>query len=309
MTQPAMKDQDKIENDSQQKSSGISHIDIGLGLLVMLVWAGNAVTIKFITIELPPFTGLALRVILASIIFLPFLRWVGKETFIKIALTMFFMSVLHWGSLIWSIDKLDASMASILLQTQIIVTVLSGRFFFAEKFGWRTGMGITLGIIGVIILVGLPANPPPTIGVIGMLFSMITVAISYAIMKTIEGVKPANYIAYMHIIPLAPLTMLAFLFENPTEIAWGEVNIRTLAIAFTYQVFLVSGVHMIWQRLMHRNEISILPNLTLLLPIFGVIFAMIFLEEKITTTMIIGGTITTIGVAIIMVRKQKKTRA
>lgn len=272
----------------------------------MLIWAGNAVVIKFITLELPPFTGLALRVTLASIIFLPFLRWTNKETFIRLIFIMLFLTVLHWGSLIWSIDKLDASMASILMQVQVIFTVLLGRFFFAEKFGWRTGAGIAMGITGVIILVGLPQSPPSMIGVSGMLFSMITVAISYALMKGLKGVSPTNYIAHMHLIPVLPVIGLAFTFETPLSIEWTEVNYQILSITMLYQVFAVSAVHMLWQRLMARNEISILPNLTLLLPLFGVMFAMTFLGETITPSMIAGGIITTLGVGIVMVRKQKK---
>ena len=272
----------------------------------MLIWAGNAVVIKFITLELPPFTGLALRVCLASIVFLPLFRWTGTKTFIHLLLIMLFLAVLHWGSLIWSIDKLDASLASIMLQIQVMFTVLIGRFFFAEKFGWRTGAGILIGITGVIILVGLPQTPPPMDGIIGMIFSMITVAISYALMKNLGKVSPTNYIAHMHLIPLFPIMGLAFIFETPLEIEWTELDYKILTITMLYQVFAVSSVHMLWQRLMARNEMSILPNLTLLLPLFGVIFAVIFLKETPTLSMIIGGIITTLGVAIVMIRKQKK---
>ncbi|MFK7840136.1 MAG: DMT family transporter [Bdellovibrionales bacterium] len=286
-----------------------SHKDILLGLLVMLVWAGNTVVIKFITLELPPFTGLALRVTLASIIFLPFLRWPGKQTFIRLCATMFMLCVLHWGSLIWSIDKLEASMAAILLQIQVIFTVILGRFVFGETFGWRTACGIGIGIIGVVILVGLPQNPPAINGVLGMIFSMVTVAISYAIMKGIKDVSPTNYIAHMHLIPLIPVIALAFMFESPTQIEWQSINYKIITITMLYQVLLVSSVHMIWQRLMHRNKLSILPNLTLLLPIFGVVIAMIFLNEDITTTMLIGGLLTTCGVTIVMIRQQQKQKA
>lgn len=283
-----------------------SNKDILLGLLVMMVWAGNAIVIKFITIELPPFTGLALRVILAGIVFLPFLRLVDKDTLIRLLLIMLFLTVLHWGSLIWSIDKLDASMASILMQIQVIFAVLIGRFVFAETFGWRTAGGIAIGIIGVIILVGMPQTQPSMIGVAGMVFSMFVVAISYALMKGLRDIGPANYIAYMHLLPIIPVTGLAFLLEAPLEIGWSELNYKILSFAMLYQIFAVSSVHMLWQRLMTRNEISILPNLTLLLPLLGVIFAMLFLNETITSTMIIGGIVTTLGVGIVMVRKQKR---
>lgn len=286
----------------------ITSRDIFLGLLVILAWAGNAVVIKFITLELPPFTGLALRLALASIIFLPFLRWTGKDNFIRLVQIMLFMSVLHWGSLIWAINQLEASMASIMLQTQVIFTVLIGRFVFAEKFGWRTASGIGIGIIGVIILVGLPQNPPPLAGVLGMVFSMLTVAISYAFMKGLKGVSPTNYIAHMHIIALLPGIALAFIFEKPTAIEWGAINYTILIPTMIYQVFIVSAAHMLWQRLMTRNAMSGLPNLTLLLPVLGVIFSIIMLGETLTPSMMMGGIITTLGVGIVMIRQTNKQK-
>ncbi len=287
-------------------SSTVSKRDLLLGLLVILGWAGNTVVIKFITIELEPFTGLTIRLAIGSLVFLPFLRWTGEKTFFQLAQIVFFMSVLHWGSLIWAIDKLGASMSAIIMQIQVIFAILVGRFFFAETFGWRTWAGIAIGITGVIVLVGLPETPPPIEGVLAMVFSMMTIVIAYARMKTLEGVSSVNYVGHMHIIALLPIAGTALLLENPMEVDWSALNKTTLIPAFAYQIIIVSGVHMLWQRLMARNAMSGLPNLTLLLPIFGVILAFIFLGESLSPAMLFGGLLTTCGVGIVMIRKQKR---
>lgn len=280
--------------------------DILLGLVVIVIWAANATTIKFITLEVEPFTGLALRLILASLIFLPFFRWPGKEKFWLIAQITFLMVVLHWSSLIWSIERLEASMAAILLQTQVIFAVLLGRFLFKEHFGWYTTGGIALGIAGVVVLVGLPQNPPALSGVLGMVFSMLFIALSYARMKALTDISPINYMAHMHILALLPGIALAFAFEKPLETKWQNINYAVLLPALLYQVIIVSVAHMLWQRLMARNEMSGLPNLTLLLPVLGVLFAVMLLDEQVTWTMIIGGFLTMAGVSVIMLRKHKR---
>lgn len=280
--------------------------DLSLGLLVMLVWAANAVVIKFITLEVEPFTGLAIRLILGSLVLVPFFRWPGRDKFLRISLIVLFMAVLHWGSLIWSIDRLEASMASILMQIQVIFAVLIGRFFFKETFGWRTGAGIALGILGVVILTGLPENPPDFTGVAGMVFSMFTIAVSYALMKPLKDIHPVNYMAHMHLLAALPVIGLALFFETPLEADWRAVDYTILIPALLFQVFMVGGVHVIWQRLMTRNAMSGLPNLTLLLPVLGVIFAMIFLGERVALEMVFGGILTMIGVGIVMVRRQKR---
>lgn len=282
--------------------------DLFLGLLVITVWAANTVAIKFITIEVTPFVGLAIRLFLGSIIFAPFFRWQGKQKFWLITQIIMLLAVLHWGSLIWSIDKLEASMASILLQTQVIFTTLLGYFIFKERFGWRTFAGIAMGIAGVAILVGLPQNPPSMIGVIGMAFSMLSIALAYARMKSLSDIAPLNYMAHMHIIAVIPVTIIALLIEKPLQTDWSGIDYTILIPALLYQVFIVAGAHMLWQRLMTRNKMSGLPNLSLLLPVIGVTFSILLLGETITPAILIGGTITTVGVGIVMLRKQKHHR-
>jgi len=217
-----------------------------------------------------------IRFAVALLFFAPFFRWPGNEQFKILFQVCFFMSICHWGSLIWAIDKLDASMAAILMQMQVIFAALLGRFFFAEKFGWRTGSGIGLGILGVAILVGLPQNPPAFLGVLGMIFSMATLAICYARMKAMKGISSINYIAHLHVIGIIPAIALMFLFESPqTDVDWGALNYTLLIPAFLYQALVMSVSHMLWQRLIARNTMSSMPNLTLLLPVFGVVMAML----------------------------------
>lgn len=286
----------------------ISARDILLGLAVMTVWAGNTIAIKYITLEVPPFIGLSLRMVLATLIFLPFFRWVGRDKFPALLQVCVLMAILHWGSLIWAIERLDASMAAILMQMQVVFAVLIGRFFFRETFGWRTIAGITISIAGIAILVGLPENPPSILGVIGMAFSMLALAMSYARMKAMHGVSSINYIAHLHVIGIIPAIALMLMFERPMQVKWAELNHTALGMTLLYQALVMSASHMLWQRLIHRSALSGMPNLTLLLPVLGVTFAWIFLGETITPTMIAGGALTTFGVGVILMRRQKKLK-
>jgi O-acetylserine/cysteine efflux transporter len=280
--------------------------DLLLGLAVVVAWALNTVIIKIITDEVEPFTGLCLRLILACIIFGPFLRPVSWRQFRTLMEITALICVLHWASLIWAIDRLDASMAAILLQMQVIFAPFFGWLLYKERFGWRTGFGIILGIIGVIILVGLPENPPAISGVLGLVFSTITLTLGYARMKELDDIAPMNYIAQTHVFALPPMLILTFALESPLDINWGDIHYLPFITALVFQVVVVSIAHMQWQRLMNRNEMSVLPNLTLLIPFLGVGFAVLILGEAITWPMVFGGMVTTLGVAIILIRKQQK---
>lgn len=290
-------------------SGSVSKRDLLLGLLVIMAWAGNATALKFITLDVEPFTGLTIRLIIGSIVFLPFLRWPGKDKFWLVVQIIFLLVILHWSSLIWAVDKLEASMSAILFQMQVIFATLIGVFIFKEKIGWKTMSGIAIGISGIIVLVGMPQTPPSIAGVLVMTFSMLAFAASYARMKGLKDISPLNYTAYMHLLPLIPIAAITLLIEKPLETDWQAINLTPFIGSLIYQIIIVSGAHMIWQRLMTRNAMSSLPNLALLLPIFGVAFAMLFLGDKITPSMLAGGLVTMIGVGIIMLRKQKKIKS
>ncbi|MFN3700525.1 MAG: DMT family transporter [Alphaproteobacteria bacterium] len=282
--------------------------DLWLGLLVIVLWALNTVVIKVITNELEPFTGLTLRLLFASILFLPFIRLVSREQFWVLFQITLLISVLHWASLVWSISKLEASMAAILLQMQVIFSLFWGWLLFNERFGWRTAVGIVIGIAGIIVLVGMPEEPPPLDAFIGIVFSVIALTLGYARMKSLPAMGGCNYIVYTHILALPALLFMAFAFESPMEIDWGGVNHFNLWFALLFQVCVVSFSNMIWQRLLARNAMSVLPNLTLLIPVLGVIFAVILLGDVITVSMIFGGALTTLGVGIILLRKSQKLK-
>ncbi len=286
----------------------ISTRDIFLGTLVVAIWAMHTVVIKMITIELDPVTALSIRLIVSSLLFLPFYRWPGRKKFFLLLQISFLMAVCHWGTLFWSLERLDASISVIIMQTQIIFSIGWGIVLFGERIGWRSGVGVGLGVLGVIVLVGMPAQPPSMIGVGVLILSMVFVSLCYARMKVLRDVSTMNYLAHLNMLSLLPILGMTLLMENPGEFAWEQVDYTYLAAPFLFQIVVVSFSHILWQRLLTRNDMSILPNLILLMPFFGVVFAMLILDEALTPTMIFGGLLTSAGVGIILIRKSQKAQ-
>lgn len=284
----------------------ISRQDIFLGIIVMAIWAMHTIVIKMITIELEPVTALMIRVVLSSALFLPFIRKVSRKQLIILFQISMLMAVLHWGTLFWAMDRLEASVTIIIMQIQIIFAIFWGIVLFGERIGWRSGVGVLLGLIGIVILVGMPEQPPSIPGVIALILSMVFVSLCYARMKALSGMSPLNYLAYMNAMALIPTIILAFVMERPLEFDWGGVDYAYITLPLFFQIVVVGISHIIWQRLLTRNDMTVLPNLILLMPFMGVIFAMLILGETLTTSMIFGGLLTTAGVGIILIRKSQK---
>ena len=130
-----------------------------LGLLSVL-WGGsfcfNGVVLK----ELPPLTVVFVRVVLASLMLLPLLRYKalsfpsdisGWTPFVAMAL---FNNVLPFGLILTAQTEITGGLASILIATTPLFTVLIMAAAGEEDLSARRIAGVSLGLIGVMILRG-----------------------------------------------------------------------------------------------------------------------------------------------------------
>ena len=286
----------------------ISRNDLLLGLLVVFIWAANIVAIRAFVGELEPITALAMRFGCTALVFLPFIKWPERSKIWHVAQISLLLCVLHQSTLFWGLGRLEASVTSILIQTQVIFSVILGVLVFREAIGWRTIVGVVTGIAGVVVLMGLPEEPPPVDGAVSILLSALFVAMAYARMKGLEGVTPVSYIGLLHVVSAPIVIAMAFAMEAPLEADWSAMNWPLIAGIVAFQVFGLGFSHMLWQTLMNRNDMGVLPALCMLIPVFAVALSYVFLGERVDLVMLAGGGITIAGVAVIMLRQFQKAR-
>ena len=248
-----------------------------------------------------------MRFTAAGILFIPFMKWPGVRKAAIIFMIGILMGPLHQGFLYIGLTKLPAGLMSVLLQSNVIMVTLIGWLFMKETVGWRTWLGISTGIVGVVILTDLSDNDIQPIGYAYAFLSAFFIAITYIAMKKLDTTHPPTYIALMSL-PVAPFLFIGSYFiegttwiDNIDNIDWNTVGIVVL-----YQAIILSFSHMIWQNLMVKIPVSQIVPWTLLIPIFAIITAAIILNEEITRDIIIGTILTIIGVGIITIRKIQK---
>ena len=278
-----------------------------LALLVILVWGSNFVVIKIGVSELEPLIVLGLRFFCAGLIFLPFMKWPGWKQARMIMLVGLLMGPLHQGLLYVALETMPAGLISIIMKSNVLMVTLMGWLFLKEKIGWRTWTGIFVGLVGVFVLVSgedMTANP---IGLIYTFASAFFIALTYIAMKKVDTVHAPTYIVLMSL-PVSPLIFLTSWAVNGTT--WVEtapsLNWDIIMSVVLYQAIILSISHMIWQRLMAQHPVSKVIPWTLLIPAVAVATAVIFLGEEITTPIIIGGSLTILGVAITTFRRLKR---
>jgi O-acetylserine/cysteine efflux transporter len=278
-----------------------------LTLLVIVIWSSNFIAIKVGVESIAPLVLLTMRFTLAGLLFIPFIKWPGWQQARMIILVGILMGPLHQALLYVGLTHLPAGLTSILMQSSVIITTIIGWLFLKESVGWRTWLGVLIGVMGVAILIGLPEEAQSETGIIIILISAFMVALAYVAQKKVGHVHPPTYIALMFL-PSAPLIALSSLLIEGT--GWAN-NIAafdwvTIATVVVYQAVILSLSHMVWQHLVVKLPMSQLVPWTLLIPVFAVAFAVLLLGESLTINIVLGGFITIVGVGIVTVRRVKK---
>ncbi len=135
-----------------------------LALLVAhLIWGLNFVVVKVTLQEIPPMSLSFLRFFLASLFLIPFL--LTEKTRIKvksradlprIILVGTLMTTIHIGLFFEGILRTTVIQASALTITIPIISVLISWIFLKEKVYIVNIFGIILGLLGALVLIGVP---------------------------------------------------------------------------------------------------------------------------------------------------------
>ncbi len=282
--------------------------DILLALYVVIIWGGHFAVIKAGVMEVQPLIALSVRFALTVLVFVPFMKWPGWPRFRKICEVGILMGALHQGLLFVGLRYLDSATVAILMQTQTIFAVILGWLMLGESFKWRTALGLCVGFVGVTLALGGPSLTTnlPAIGII--LASSFVLGLSYIRMRQLKAVNPATFIVALNGASL-PFTAIASLFLYPE--GWGAlagIDWTHFGMVLAYQVILVSVSHFIWQGLLARNEVARVTCFILLMPVVAVLVSAFFLHEPLSGTLLLGGALTVMGVAIITLRRVQMHR-
>ena len=176
---------------------------------------------------------------------------------------------------------ITASMAAILNATSPFFGALGAAIWLGEPLGTRRLAGMGLGLAGVALLVGWQPEPW-SIGLIAGIAACLGAALCYgaggvyakARMSSAPSFAIALYTLLAASIVLAPGLALAPLPATPTPMV--AANVLALALAATAAAFLL------YFRLIRDVGPSRALTVTFLIPPFGLLWGVAFLDEKLT---------------------------
>ena len=189
-----------------------------------------------------------------------------------------------------------ANVVSIMQVLPLVVT-LGAALFYKEAVGWRRWLAIMAGFVGVIVLVGGSSAIDARQGGLAVAAALSAtvfygVASSYT-KRFLTGVPPLAVAAGSQLaaaIVLAPLAIWLWPGQTPTGGVW--LHVIGLGIACT-------GIaYILFFRLVAHVGPTRAVSVTFLIPVFGVLWGLLFLGEQLTLNMVIGCAVILLGTSL-----------
>ena len=260
--------------------------DWGWALLVVLIWGVNFVVIHVGLVGVPPLLLGALRFLLVALpaVFLvpgpriPF-RWL-----LAYGLTISFGQF----ALLFSAMQvgMPAGVASLVLQAQMIFTLLFGALLLGER--WQRHQPAALGLATLGLLVLASQQQAGGMSLAGFLLTLGAAAswgLGNIVTRRISQLGQVNLLGLVvwgALVPPLPFLAAAYWLEGPTEMVNALSHLSWLSLlAILYLALMATIVgYGLWGRLLQRYPVAQVAPLTLLVPVVGLLAARLLLDER-----------------------------
>ncbi len=270
----------------------MKHKEIGVLFLLASLWGASFLFIRICSPVLGPFLLIELRVLIAGLVLLLYAyctkrRLNFKEKWKEYLIVGAVNAAIPFTLIATATLTLNASLASILNSTTPLFTALVAWGWLKEKLTVKKVLGIILGVSGVVVLLGWSPLPFSSQVIFSASLSVLA-AISYAfggvyVKRTFTGVDPLSLATGQQL--AAALVLLPMVLFNIPAVPVSKVVVVSViglavlctALAYLLYFYLIAAVG-------PTKTLTV----TFLVPLFGVIWGILFLKENVTTGMVVG---------------------
>ena len=275
--------------------------DLFLAISVPCLWGFGLVIAKPGMEQLPPLLINGLRWSLAGIL----LVWwfpIPKKLIKRILLVSFVACTLQYGLTYTGVSMIDASSAVLLVQSEVPFGVLVAFMMLKEKPPIKNLFGLFVAFIGLIVLAGSPNLVGKYLGVFFVLSGALTWAFGQVLAKPIsEKISGPALTAWIGIMGGPQLILASSIIEGNIVENITSANLTAWIIVIYLGVIMTAVGYSIWYYILGRYPVNKIMPVHLLLPVTGVIAAIILLGEKPNIEVFIGGAIIMVGVGMILI--------
>ncbi|MFJ7994656.1 DMT family transporter [Peribacillus frigoritolerans] len=227
----------------------------------------------------------------------------SKGDWIKILIIGTFQTAGVMGCIFLSLRTITASESSILTFTNPLLVVLFGTIFSQTRYELYQWIGVSLGLVGVIITMG--AQLEFKVGILFGILSAVFWAISTLLAKKWGAISDTWVLsAYQMLFGGLLLLLGSFILEKPFFI----LNGNSLFILLWLSIMSSIVQFAVWYYLLQKSDPGKTSAFLFLAPFFGVLSGWALLGEQIYTSLLIGGLFIIIGIYLVNCNFQKENK-
>ena len=276
---------------SSLKADALPLSALAQALLIAAIWGFNFVVIKVGVAGVPPLLLASLRFLFCVF---PAIFWIRKPaaSWKSLAAYGLFLGVVEFGFLFTAIKLgAPAGLSSLILQAQAFFTAFIARLVLKEQVKINSMVGMVVSGVGLALIAFSQAEVTGT-GSMGLslpLFMMLMAAAfgwaaANVIARTMTSCSGLSVMVWSSLFSPIPLALLSFLFEGTASIVSAFRNLSWFSVgALAYLVVMSTLIgYGLWNKLIMRYGAGRIAPFSLLVPIFGIAAAAIFLGERFT---------------------------
>ena len=281
-------------------------------VLLSLIWASAFFNIKIATYSYGPLTIAFLRIFFGMIpvLLLCFFKKIKIEVFSKdwkwFAAIGVINLVIPFFLIAYGVQKVQSNLAAILMSTTpISATILAHLFIDKEKINLVKILGIILGFLGIVYLFSenLLINDENLFSALMILVGSTFYVIGGILTLRISHKKHENVTASILIWGTIFVCPISLIIEQP----WNLNPSLESTLSLIYLGVFPTGIAWLLRfMILKRNGLVFQSQVAYLIPIFGVILGYLFLNELVTSKILISLFVVILGIYFVKKSGDKK---
>lgn len=277
---------------------------------LVLVWGFHYVVLKTGVSEIPATLYAALRMTLVAVLAAPFLRW-RKGEMGRIFAAGLCLGGVNYAFLLNGVRFAPASAAAVAIELYVPFATILSILILKEHVGWRRLAGIGVAFAGVM-LVALSRKTSGGGDHIGLGVGLVAgcaaaESLGAIFVKQAKGFRPHELLAWFALIGSIFLWGLSAILDGPPgpHLAAARTSVIVSTVIYSAVGASMFG-HTAYYWLLQRLPLSQVAVSTLMTTMFGVLFSVAFLHERLSPQFLVGGVMVLGGVGFVLLRAAKK---
>ncbi len=267
----------------------------------MVIWGLAFVATKLALESFSPPQLTALRFLIAALPALvlprPALTWprlvaIGATLFAGQFLLQFFAIA----------NGLPPGLASVLVQTQALFTIVFAAMALGEQPTARQVSGVMAAFAGLVLILLTVGQNLTIVGFGLAMGSAISWGIGNVLLKRIRDVEMLSLIVWLSLVPPLPALALSLMLDGPAGFVRAVSSASGLAVAAALYLGVVATIlaYAIWGRLLRRYPAATVTPFALLVPFVGGYSSALVFGERFGPLRLAGMALVLLGIAVIV---------